>query len=165
MYKRQIPSSLHSELEGSFGGWPEEQLPNTPRYKKAVDIFIEYVLGRINPEVALIWSSEPDKSQHASGVGSDAAQAALRQADAEFGRIMEYISTSSQHQNSDLMILSDHGYSTITEVIDIETLLESSNLAGSDGWLLAQNGGCVLFYLKNQEDIYCLLYTSPSPRD
>ena len=149
-----IPHRLHKELEGLFGGWPEEQLPNTPRYKKAVDIFIEYVLGRINPEVALIWSSEPDKSQHASGVGSDAAQAALRQADAEFGRIMEYISTSSQHQNSDLMILSDHGYSTITEVIDIETLLESSNLAGSDGWLLAQNGGCVLFYLKNQEDIY-----------
>jgi len=149
-----IPSSLHSELEGSFGGWPEEQLPNTPRYKKAVDIFIEYVLGKINPEVALIWSSEPDKSQHASGVGSDSGKAALRQADAEFGRILEYISGSSQHQNSDLMILSDHGYSTITEVIDIETLLESSNLAGSDSWLLAQNGGCALFYLKNQEDVH-----------
>jgi len=149
-----IPSSLHKELEGLFGGWPEEQLPNTPRYKKAVDIFIEYVLGKINPEVALIWSSEPDKSQHAFGVGSDAAKAALREADLEFGKIMEYINASPQHQNSDLMILSDHGYSTISEVIDIETLLKSSNLAGSDGWLLAQNGGCALFYLKNQKDVH-----------
>jgi arylsulfatase A-like enzyme len=149
-----IPSSLHKELKGLFGGWPEEQLPNTPRYKKAADIFIDYVLGKINPEVALIWSSEPDKSQHAFGVGSDAAKAALREADLEFGRVMEYIRDSSQHQNSDLMILSDHGYSTISEVINIETLLESSNLAGSGGWLLAQNGGCALFYLKNQKDVH-----------
>ena len=134
--------------------WPSEQLPNTPRYQKAVDIFIEYVLETVNPEVALIWSSEPDKSQHAFGVGSDEAKSALQEADHEFGKVIKYLNNSSKHSNFDLMILSDHGYSTITEVVDVEFLLKSSELESSDEWLVAQNGGSVLFYLKKPGEIF-----------
>ncbi|MED5449899.1 MAG: alkaline phosphatase family protein, partial [Chloroflexota bacterium] len=52
-----IPGSLSGELEDLFGRWPNQQLPNTPRYQKAVEIFTEYVLEKVNPEVGLIWSS------------------------------------------------------------------------------------------------------------
>lgn len=147
-----IPSSLHEELEALFGIWPKQQLPNTLRYKKAVDIFTDYVLEKINPEVALIWSSEPDKSQHGFGVGSETARLALKEADLEFGRVIEYLEGSTKHRNFDLMVLSDHGYSTISEVVDVESLLKASGLKCSKEWLVAENGGSVLFYLKNQDN-------------
>ena len=140
-----IPSSLHDELEVLFGTWPKQQLPNTPRYQKAVDIFTSYVLENINPEVALIWSSEPDKSQHGFGVGSEDAKVALKEADSEFGRLLDYLYSSTKHRNFDLIVLSDHGYSTISEVVDVESLLKSSGLKGSEEWLVAENGGSVLF--------------------
>lgn len=148
-----IPSSLHDELEVLFGTWPKQQLPNTPRYQKAVDIFTSYVLENINPEVALIWSSEPDKSQHGFGVGSEDAKVALKEADSEFGRLLDYLYSSTKHRNFDLIVLSDHGYSTISEVVDVESLLKSSGLKGSEEWLVAENGGSVLFYLKDIKNV------------
>ena len=149
-----IPSSLSGELEDLFGTWPSEQLPNTPRYRKAVDIFTEYILETVNPEVGLIWSSEPDKSQHSFGVGSDEAKLALQEADYEFGKVIKYLNNSPKHQNFDLMILSDHGYSTISEVVDVESILKSSELESANEWLVAQNGGSVLFYLKNPDEVF-----------
>ena len=49
--------------------------------------------------------------------------------------------------------MSDHGYSTIAEVVDVESLLKSSGLKGSEEWLVAENGGSVLFYLKDIKNV------------
>ena len=75
-------------------------------------ILTEHILPERNPAVALIWSSEPDKAQHAAGVGSELSDRAIQEADDRFGRIIKWIESNSQTQEIDVMVVSDHGYST-----------------------------------------------------
>ena len=140
------PSFLSEDILVKFGPWPEEEVPNNVRFSHAMDIFIEYILGEKNPEVALIWSSEPDKSQHAYGVGHHLSNSALEHADKEFGRLLEKLGSNFMDSNT-LMILSDHGYSTIEEVIEVEKIIINAGFrigTGKGELLLALNGGSAL---------------------
>ena len=65
----------------------------------------EYILSERNPRVALIWSSEPDKSQHDSGVGSDAAHTAIFEADREFGKLMGWMAETGRAAETDVLVL------------------------------------------------------------
>lgn len=144
-----LPYSLHDRLASHFGEWPDESQPNTPRFRHAIRILTEHILPEREPAVALIWSSEPDKAQHAYGVGSEMSDRAIREADEGFGRIMDWLEANG-HADTDVMVVSDHGYSTICEVVDVESHVRDAGFSESDV-LVAANGGSVLFYTREQE--------------
>ena len=146
-----LPRELHESLIDRFGQWPEESQPNTPRIAHAVRILTEYVIPERKPAVALIWSSEPDKSQHAAGVGSALSDAAIREADGQLGDLIRWLRETGRSDETDIIVASDHGYSTISETIDVEALLTKAGFSsgGEAGQVIvAQNGGAVLFYTK-----------------
>ena len=145
-----LPYPLHKRLVTKFGAWPGETSPNTPRFDHAVRILTEHILPERSPAVALIWSSEPDKAQHAAGVGSEASDRAIREADERFGRIIGWIESNSQTQEVDVMVVSDHGYSTIQETVDVEWYVRSAEFSKKDV-LVAPNGGSVLFYCRDMD--------------
>jgi len=139
-----LPDDINLQLEKKFGAWPEPELPNAPLLSHATDIFIEYVLGERNSDVGLIWYAEPDKSQHATGVGSDTSIAALGAADNEFGRLLGAIS-----DDTNVFVISDHGYSTSQGIIEIESQLRMLGypaLGEYGGVDIAANGGVALIY-------------------
>jgi arylsulfatase A-like enzyme len=106
----------------------------------------------LDPSVALIWSSEPDKTQHEDGVGLGRAPAALGEADAEFGELLEYLESSGRAENTNVIVLSDHAYSTISEVVPVEAQLRDAgfpDISQPGGVAVAGNGGSVLFYVHN----------------
>ena len=145
-----LPSHLYDFLNVKYGSWPATDTPNTPRYEKAMDMFIDYVLKERDPEVALIWSSEPDKCQHQFGVGDSTSNRALYEADKQFGRLLDYI--DQNQPESHLFVLSDHGYSTITESVDIKSEILSAGFnkkTDQRDILIAPNGGSTLFYFTN----------------
>ena len=149
-----LPRPLHAELEARFGEWPAQDLPNTARLTHARRILTEYVLPELDPEVALIWSSEPDKAQHEYGVGLGLANQALMEADAEFGELLAWLELNGRAGATDVFVTSDHGYSTITETIRIESMMRESGFPTIDqagGVAVAGNGGSALFYV-NQND-------------
>ena len=153
-----LPADLHGQLLERFGPWPEETLPNTPRMAHAVKILTQYILPERNPAVSLIWSSEPDKSQHAAGVGSELSNQALREADAQFRRILDWLEQDGRSADTDLIVVSDHGYSTINEVIAVEDRLrEAGFLSGKEpgGVAVAPNGGSALFYVHDSDPSTC----------
>ena len=150
-----LPNELNRDYAKRFGVWPAQTLPNTPRYKHAMKIFIDSILEEKNPDVALIWSSEPDKSQHEYGVGHPLSDKSLREADQEFGKLLDYIESRPDKSDIDIIVLSDHGYSTVMGKIDVKKEMEEAGFGDdlSEGRiLLAPNGGSVLIYLNNLEE-------------
>jgi arylsulfatase A-like enzyme len=144
-----LPRALNEDIVARYGAWPAESRPNTPRMAHAVRVLKEYILGERNPSVALIWSSEPDKSQHDSGVGSELSDAAVFEADAQFGEILGWLDKTGKASETDVMVVSDHGYSTIGETVQIEARAREAGFsAGGEpgGVVVASNGGAVLFY-------------------
>ncbi len=145
-----LPRSLHEELASRFGEWPAQDLPNTARLVHARRIMTEYILPERNPAVALLWSSEPDKTQHEDGVGLGRAPQALAEADAEFGELLAWLEQAGRADTTDIFVASDHGYSTISEVVRIEPMLRDAGFPEIDqrgGVAVANNGGSALFYV------------------
>ena len=145
-----LPYSLFDRLESRFGAWPAEAMPNTPRLDHAVRILTEHILPERQPAVALIWSSEPDKAQHATGVGSEMSDRAIRQADARFGSILEWLENNGRASDTDVLVISDHGYSTIQETVDVEWYTRDAGFVSQDV-IVAPNGGSVLFYCRSRD--------------
>ena len=147
-----LPRSLYTELAERFGEWPTQDLPNTARLTHARRILTEFVLPERDPAVALLWSSEPDKTQHEDGVGLGRATQALAEADAEFGELMDWLETNGRADTTDVFIASDHGYSTISDVVRVEQLLRDAGFPAVDqpgGVAVAANGGSVLLYVND----------------
>ena len=149
-----LPYSLNEELIARFGPWPSESRPNTARMAHAVRIMAEYILTERKPRVALIWSSEPDKSQHDAGVGSELSNRAVIEADDQFGKLIRWLEATGLASETDVMVVSDHGYSTITEAVNVEALLREATFPTVDqpgGVAVANNGGSALFYTHDQD--------------
>ena len=147
-----LPYSLHHDITARFGDWPPEGVTNADKLERAVDIATAYVLTERKPAVTFVWFSEPDKSQHAHGVGAEVSTRALREADEQFGRLLSWLNDNGP--DTDVIVISDHGYSTISEVIDVERLLRSEGFPPGDepgGVTVAGNGGSVLFYAHDRD--------------
>ena len=117
---------------------------------QAVKIMTEYILPERIPAVSLIWSSEPDKSQHDQPVGSDLSNAAVKEADEQFGILMEWLSQSGRAADTNVIVISDHGYSTIITTVNVEALVREAGFPPSGepgGVAVANNGGAALFYI------------------
>ena len=147
-----LPRSLHAELESRFGAWPAQDLPNTARLTHARRIMTEYILPERNPAIAVLWSSEPDKTQHEDGVGTGRANQALSEADDEFGQLMTWLEQTGRYATTDVFIVSDHGYSTISRVIPVAAMLRDAGfpvIEQKGGVAVAANGGSALFYVND----------------
>lgn len=149
-----LPYSLHDEIVGRFGEWPDSGVTNVGKLVRAVDIMTEYVLPERKPLVSLIWFSEPDHAQHAHGVGSDVANQSIREADEQFGRLLAWLQDKGELGDTDVFVVSDHGYSTVIETVEIENLVRNAGFPPGDepgGVIVAPNGGSVLFYTHNSD--------------
>ena len=143
-----LPRRLHDDLVDRLDPWPEKETPNVAQMRHGADVLTGHVLAERDPAVALIWFSEPDSSNHKAGVGAPLSNRALAAADEQFGRIMEWLDREGRLSETDVIVVSDHGYATIESVVDIPRELRS---AGFDGVLAAANGAAGLFYAQETD--------------
>ena len=76
------------------------------------------------PKYSLLWLSEPDAAQHASGVGSDAAIAAIEGSDKNLAAVLKALEDKEALETTDIIIVSDHGFSTVSHGPDVVELLK-----------------------------------------
>ena len=175
------------EVVARFGPLPARSLPRFDDVEYAERVFREHVLATMKPDVAQIWFSEPDTSQHYRFLGSPDTLGVLAAVDAAFGRIVDWIDAQSDRDRYTVIAASDHGQITMGQDLSLLDLLKG---AGHDGRRTSQRtlegasfamtdgnmgeirileGGtarrdAIAQWLMEQ-DFICLLYTSPSPRD
>ncbi|MCI0539133.1 MAG: alkaline phosphatase family protein [Verrucomicrobiales bacterium] len=112
------------------------------------------------PKYTLLWLSEPDASQHAAGIGSDTAIAALESSDKNLALVLKTLEEKGVLDSTDIFVVSDHGFSTINRGPDIiESLKKSKFVAGKQfqnpepGDIMVINlGGSTSFYVFDHDE-------------
>jgi len=143
-----LPDRLYPAMIAQLGPWPPKRAPELARITRVGDALLEYLIPQVDPDVALVWFPEPDTSQHASGVGSVTAREALAAADAQLRRILETLARAGVEP--DVLVVSDHGYSTIARSVDVEGEVRAAGFGAGErrgGVAVAPNGGAALFYI------------------
>jgi predicted AlkP superfamily pyrophosphatase or phosphodiesterase len=107
------------------------------------------------PKYSLLWLSEPDAAQHASGVGSANAITAIESSDADLALVLKALRDKGVLDRTDVFVVSDHGFSTINHGPNvIESLKKSKFTTGTQfqnpepGDIMMVNlGGSASFYV------------------
>jgi predicted AlkP superfamily pyrophosphatase or phosphodiesterase len=112
------------------------------------------------PKFSVLWLSEPDAAQHASGVGSDAALAGIQNSDDQLSSVLKALEEKEALDSTDVIVVSDHGFSTIGRGPDIIDALKRAKFTAArqfqnpeSGDILVDNlGGTIFFYVFEHDE-------------
>jgi arylsulfatase A-like enzyme len=158
---RSLPPIVATNIRSQSGNFPASAstnslLPNEPRDQWTTRALTESLWSNGVPAYTLLWLSEPDFSQHASGPGSVKSLAALESCDRKLADVLAALKQRGVRDRTDVFVVSDHGFSTIEKSVDIVKELRAANFPAfktfrvppKKGDILAvSQGGSVLFYI------------------
>jgi len=112
------------------------------------------------PKYTLLWLSDPDKSQHETGVGSPTAIDGIESSDKNLGEVIKTLKERKVWEKTDLMLVSDHGFSTIHRTPNVSAILRKNDFEAHSKFedpepgnvLVVGVGGGVLFYVINRDE-------------
>ncbi|MFQ5937804.1 MAG: alkaline phosphatase family protein [Acidiferrobacterales bacterium] len=113
------PAHVADALLRTYGPLPAAAHPNMEAIRLQTDILLEAIYGHYQPDIALVWFSDPDQTYHYCGVGSVESVEAIRNVDAQFGRILEWWRGSPLHDRLQVIAVSDHGHLSTIERVDV----------------------------------------------
>lgn len=127
------PAELSARVAGILGISPPAAAPNAARNRYAVDAYLKVGLENFRPDVTFIWFGDPDHTGHEYGIGSDLTRKALALVDAEIGRVEDSLRARGLLDRTNLIVTSDHGFSTHTGELRLGALLEPLARPMADG--------------------------------
>jgi arylsulfatase A-like enzyme len=171
-----LPESLLPTLTNRFGSFPAAVSPNSACDLWATRCLLEAFWEKAMPRYSVLWLSEPDFSQHYHGPGSSEALAAIRNCDQRLAAVLNELDRRGIRSETDVFVVSDHGFSTIGENNDVTVALRSAGIDARSAWEKAPeqddvvsvgNGGSVLLYVTGKspaviERIVTLLQQRPA---
>lgn len=157
-----LPESFKAQVMADIGPLPKGTGDVFIKHKWIADALLHYGLKNDGPLVSAIWFSDPDGAAHRYGIGSDQAVAAIKYVDAQFGRILDSLSSRGLKEKFNLLISTDHGFVTHTGKQDVTDLLIAEGLKKdkeSDDVVIAEGAIYVKNHDKNQiEKIVALMH-------
>lgn len=152
-----MPSSLREEtlrLLGPFLTGPahSDDQRNAYATRALTEIFWRDDL----PAFSLLWLSDPDLAQHDHSPGDDASMAAIRSSDRNLAVVLDALSKKNARETTDVLVASDHGFSTIERSIDFPAALRTAGFDAVAAFerapkagqvMVAGNAGTILFYI------------------
>ena len=140
----------------SYGKFPGITNLSLTRNDWTTEAMIEPLWKDGVPEFSLLWMNEPDASQHATGPGSARSLAAIKNADDNLARVLHALDEKGVRDKTDIMLVSDHGFSTIQSMVDMADSLknagfnakrEFTSLPVKGDVMVVGDGGSVLLYV------------------
>lgn len=139
--------------------------PKTPPMSRLVDAWttraLVHGLWKAGvPKYSLLWLSEPDSSQHQSGVGSENAEAALEQCDKNVALVIKTLKDKGVFDRTDIFLVSDHGFSTVDRGPDLIKSLKRANFIAGNQFdnpepgdvMVVSLGGSTAFYVFDHDE-------------
>ena len=96
--------------------------------------YLDEVLPEHRPDVSVVWLRNPDTTQHQYGVGSPEFHLALQAQDALLGKLEAKLRELGMAQDTNLIVVSDHGHSNVAGPADLFPLraINDGRVAGID---------------------------------
>ena len=152
-----MPPALREEAERRFGPLlvrPTDK--NAERNAYTTRAMVELLWRDGVPDFSVLWLSEPDLTQHDTAPGSPESLAAIRSSDDNLATVLRVLETEKARESTDVLVVSDHGFSTITRAVDVPQFLAAAGLdpvikfdeppkAGQI--MVAGNAGSTFFYV------------------
>ena len=127
------PPALGSRLTEKLGSPPAHGTPNDALNRRVFDAYLTLGLDEIHPDVTFMWISDPDTTAHAKGVGTPTTLEALKLVDAGIGRVEDTLRARGLLDRTNLIVVSDHGFSTHTSALRLDALVQPFAKTMPDG--------------------------------
>ena len=118
------PSSLSRHVAEKLGPAPPHATPNDAQNRYAIDAYLTIGLDEIHPDVTFMWLNDPDGTAHAKGIGAELTLKSLALVDAGIGRIEDVLRSRGLLDRTNILVTSDHGFSTHTGGFRLASLVE-----------------------------------------
>lgn len=143
-----LPESARKHVDELLGPVPEESTPNTAGNRRIVDGLLRIGCEELDADMMFLWITDPDHTAHAKGVGTPDTASALKHVDEEVGRVLEFLKSKQLDGSVNVIITSDHGFSTqggeanLTQLLvqnGLKKSLASTDVIVSDGAIYVAN--------------------------
>lgn len=116
-----LPTGLVTNFtdSGALGPFPPENGSKTNCDVWTTRSLTELIWKKDVPPFSLLWLAEPDNTQHQTGVGSAESLAAIRNSDYALSRVIAELKAKGVYDSTDVIVVSDHGFSTISKEVDL----------------------------------------------
>ncbi|MDE1170020.1 MAG: alkaline phosphatase family protein [Verrucomicrobium sp.] len=140
-----LPEALLPHIVAAFGAFPAQIAhPNAAQDAWTTRVLTEGLWKSGVPDFSLLWLSEPDYSQHQSWPGSSVAEHALRSDDDCLGRVLDALQKQGVAEQTDVIVVSDHGFSTVNRTVDLSGALNGSGFEAVREFAAAPRKGQIL---------------------
>ncbi len=135
--------------------------PNTAQDAWTTHALTRSLWKKSVPKYTLLWLSDPDKSQHETGVGSPTSLDGIESSDKNLGEVIKALKDKGVWEKTDLMLVSDHGFSTINRTPNVSALLRKGGINAHSKFedpepgdvMVVGLGGSVLLYVINRDEV------------
>jgi len=150
---KSLPGEALVPIADALGPFPSAHLQQDAWTTKALTNFL-WKDGV--PAFSVLWLGEPDLTQHESAPGAPPALAAIKSSDENLGTVLSVLDRQGVRGNTDVFVVSDHGFSTIERTVDVRKILNDAGFTAKTEFgdqpkageiMLVGNGGSVLFYV------------------
>jgi len=128
-----LPADLAARVLQRLGPTPPRATPNTAQHRRAVDAYLSFGVDDLRADVTIVWLNDPDAAAHAKGIGSAPARESIAAVDAEIGRIEDGLKAKGLLDRTDVIVTTDHGFSTHAGTFRLEALVDPFMERTSDG--------------------------------
>lgn len=104
------------------------RFPDLDGNRLVVDGFMKHELARGPAEVTVLWIGEPDHSSHEFGLDDPRTEAGRRDADAQFGRVLDWWEREGRAEDVQLIAVSDHGHGVVRRHVDLKAIFKRAGL-------------------------------------
>lgn len=151
------PAAALTAIKAAVGMYPGFPIyTHAQRDSWTTDALAQSIWKNGLPAFSLLWLGEPDLTQHETAPGAPAALAAIRSSDQNLAKVVSALQSKGLADQTDIFVVSDHGFSTIEQGVDVQRYLVDGGIHAIVDWnekpqtgdvILVGNGGSILFYV------------------
>jgi arylsulfatase A-like enzyme len=152
-----MPPNLREEALRFLGSFPAAPAEAGNESNIAATRVLTGLLWREDlPAYSLLWLSEPDLTQHDHSPGAELSLAAIRDSDRNLATVLDAIVKKNAKETTDVVVVSDHGFSTIERGLDFPQELRAAGFDAVAAFeqapkagqiMVVGNAGTILFYI------------------